>query len=141
MKVSKSWAFLFSIFSLILWIDNSHVTQHWKSKNTINVIPAAVFASLLSQRVCALTWIQYCQVSCPKMWCQFIHPASWRESAGFHSVLPAQGSADLWYLANTTGKTCYLNVALTYISIRRLNPFCVQEPFLLLFISFCSFFY
>lgn len=125
MEILKSRAFLFFIFSLILWIDNSHMVQHWKSKNTINVTPVAVFASFCWVSLC--TSIKSCQVSGPKMCHQFIFPTSYCKSASFPSVLPAQDITDLWFLANMIGKTCYLNVVLIYISVMGLNPFYVQE--------------
>lgn len=112
----------------------------WRSKNTTNVTPVAIFASLLSQRVCALTSIQYCQTSFPKVWYQFISSTSSYKRASFPSVLPTHDITDLWFLASMIAKTCCLNVVLVYISIMKLYPLYVQELlFCLFFTSFAHF--
>ena len=54
-------------FLVILWIFNSQMVQNWKSKNTTNVTPVAIFAFLLSQRVCAR--ISICIAKLPSSKC------------------------------------------------------------------------
>lgn len=98
------FSLFFLFFRVILWIDNSHMVLSWRSKNTTNVTPVAIFASLLSQRVCALTSIQYCQTSFPKVWYQFISSTSSYKRASFPSVLPTHDITDLWFLANMIAK-------------------------------------